>query len=147
MERKQGPRSKKTNTNLPRCQRKLYFNVKNSPIACSSSKGSLCYWMEWKHCSSTGRAPPVPGGLLSAAPCKLRAVLAPWETRCRQKGDSRAPSSGCPMVLTGVWVALWTADSCMGRVLKWEFSSDRFLSCNSFWGRVFNIFFLFWPWW
>lgn len=67
MERKQGPRSKKTNTNLPRCQRKLYFNVKKGPIACSSSKGSLCYWTEWKQCSTAGGSAWARGGCFRAA--------------------------------------------------------------------------------
>ena len=55
--------------------------------------------------------------------------------RRQSPGNPRPPERGredsrlrpCPTVLTGMWMALWRAGSCMGKVLKWELRSDHFL--------------------
>lgn len=64
------------------------------------------------------------------------------------KGDKRTPSSGpaprCWQAcgwLCGERAPVW-ARSWNGNYIQTTSSS-----CNSFWGQVFNIFFLFWPWW
>lgn len=150
--RKQGPRSKKTNTNLPRCQENCILMSKRAPAPCSSSKGSLCYWTEWKQCSTAGGSALGQGAaseLLSPAPRKLRAAPAPTPSTPRKpsatrKGTRRRPDSGpapwCWQAfgwLCGerapVWAGSWNGNSV-------QTASS---SCNSFWGRVFNIFFLF----
>lgn len=110
--------------NFPRCQRELYFNVKNVPIACSLSKGRplLLNRTEALGAVQEPSALHVRKRQVASA---VKIAVAPWNLMPPEPPVTRGcPAQTLPRGADSICMTLWREGCCKGRVLKWELSSD-----------------------